>query len=79
MAGWSLGGQRSLPAGAVVVVTTTEAAALADLDGRPGLRTECTLARRRGVRTEPAPDVSDFEHLDLLVRTLRAFVRVEVG
>jgi hypothetical protein len=68
------------PAGTVIALTSREAAALAGLDGRPTVRAEGALSRAgTAVRRPPAPHVSDFEHLDLLIRALSAFVRVEVG
>ena len=81
MAARSLGRWRSLPPGAVIALTSSEAAALADLDGHSRVRAECALAGRREVAVPGrlAPQVHDFEHLDLLIRTLGAFVRVEVG
>ncbi|HTB74026.1 MAG TPA: hypothetical protein VK762_12320 [Polyangiaceae bacterium] len=76
----ALGSPGPSPTGTVIAVTSSEAAALADLDGHSKIRVECVLARRgTGVRRGPPPHVSDFEQLDLLIRTLGAFVRVEVG
>jgi hypothetical protein len=64
----------------LIAVTSSEAAALVDLDSRSEVGVECTLARRRkGVRSAPAPQGGEFEYVDLLMRTLGAFVRVEGG
>ena len=75
----SLGSRGHSRAGVVFAVTSSEEAALADLDGHSKVRAECAPARRgAGVRRSSAP-YGDFEHLDLLIRTLAAFVRVEAG
>jgi len=79
MAARSIGDWRSSRA-TLIVVTSSEAAALGDLDGHSKVRVECSIARRgTGARSAPAPHGDDFEYVDLLMRTLGAFARVEVG
>lgn len=80
MAARSLGSRASLLGSAVVAVTSGEGPTLGNRDGRSKLPAGSSLARRgTGLLSRPAPRVSDSEHLDLLIRALSAFVRVEIG
>jgi hypothetical protein len=76
----SLGIRGSSRARVVFAVRSSEEAALADLDGRSKVRVECSPARRSaGAGRVPAPREGDFDCVDLLMRALGAFARVERG
>jgi hypothetical protein len=78
MAARSLGRWRSRSAGAFLAATFGEATALADLDGPSRLRVDSGLARcGAAVRGRHARHANESEHLELLMRTLGTFVRVE--
>ena len=80
MAARSLGIRASSRARVVFAVTSSEEAALADLDGHSKVRLECSPARRRtSARSVTAAHEGDFEYVDLLMRALGAFARVERG